>query len=410
MLWRGVVEICQANAYYWRACIQNRVCGPIERTFAWLYRHFVERHDRPPVSVFLRGHDSEPVRAERALFQLAQEFRDDAEIEHAVAASPTEQLMACLEGGERGQRFLSLFRAYLRCYGHQFFTLDFKEPTLGEQPAPLLETVKSFLTTPTGACHRSVLFREERDRAEAQLRTTLDSVRWTLLRWILRLLNYALVLREDVLFFLGLGWPTVRRFILELGRRTAQNGWIETDEDVFFLTQTELQAILAKVASPDHAEDLQRKIRERRNRWSDQAKLKPPVLIPGNFRKWGMRISSWMPETAHANTGRQISGVAVSHGMATGPAVVIMSHEGFHKMKAGCVLVAPMTTPAWTPLFNLAKAVVTDVGGLLSHTSIVAREYGIPAVIGTGVATQRIADGQIVTVDGDRGRIVLEHD
>ena len=76
-------------------------------------------------------------------------------------------------------------------------------------------------------------------------------------------------------------------------------------------------------------------------------------------------------------------------------------------MKAGDILVAPLTTPAWTPLFARAAAVVTDVGGPLSHGSIVAREYGIPAVLGTGNATKRISSGQLITVDGKAGTVIL---
>ena len=76
-------------------------------------------------------------------------------------------------------------------------------------------------------------------------------------------------------------------------------------------------------------------------------------------------------------------------------------------MQHGDVLVAPITTPAWTPLFALASAVVTDVGGPLSHSSIVAREYGIPAVLGTGVATERIRSGDVITVDGGAGVVTL---
>ena len=78
-------------------------------------------------------------------------------------------------------------------------------------------------------------------------------------------------------------------------------------------------------------------------------------------------------------------------------------------MEPGDVLVTRITTPAWTPLFAMASAIVTDVGGPLSHSSIVAREYGIPAVLGTGVATQRLATGQQVTVDGDAGTVTIEH-
>ena len=78
-------------------------------------------------------------------------------------------------------------------------------------------------------------------------------------------------------------------------------------------------------------------------------------------------------------------------------------------MEPGDVLVARITTPAWTPLFAMASAIVTDVGGPLSHSSIVAREYGIPAVLGTGAATQRLATGRQVTVDGDAGTVTIEH-
>jgi pyruvate,water dikinase len=81
--------------------------------------------------------------------------------------------------------------------------------------------------------------------------------------------------------------------------------------------------------------------------------------------------------------------------------------EDFAGMKAGEVLVASLTTPAWTPLFARAAAIVTDVGGPLSHGSIVAREYGIPAVLGTGSATTRIHSGQVITVDGSAGIVVL---
>ena len=110
---------------------------------------------------------------------------------------------------------------------------------------------------------------------------------------------------------------------------------------------------------------------------------------------------------ARAGKGDTLKGVAASPGSATAPACVIEGPEDFSKMNTGDVLVAPLTTPAWTPLFARAAAVVTDVGGPLSHGSIVAREYGIPAVLGTGAATKRIRSGQIITVDGGAGLVKL---
>jgi pyruvate,water dikinase len=99
--------------------------------------------------------------------------------------------------------------------------------------------------------------------------------------------------------------------------------------------------------------------------------------------------------------------VASSAGKVTGTARVMFGPEDFGKMKHGDVLVTVTTTPAWTPLFAMASAIVTDLGGPLSHSSIVAREYGIPAVVATGIATRRIVDGQSITVDGSAGTVII---
>ena len=110
---------------------------------------------------------------------------------------------------------------------------------------------------------------------------------------------------------------------------------------------------------------------------------------------------------ATSQSGDTLKGVAASTGRVTAPACVLRGPEDFDQMKPGDVLVASATTPAWTPLFAMASAVITDIGGPLSHGSIVAREYGIPAVLGTGVATRRIKSGQMITVDGGAGVVTL---
>jgi pyruvate,water dikinase len=108
-------------------------------------------------------------------------------------------------------------------------------------------------------------------------------------------------------------------------------------------------------------------------------------------------------------TEKLIKGLGASPGSITAQAVVLDGPEDFGKMSPGEILVANITTPAWTPLFAMAAGVVTDVGGPLSHGSIVAREYGIPAVLGTGVATRRIRNGQTITVDGSSGTVTLHN-
>ena len=119
------------------------------------------------------------------------------------------------------------------------------------------------------------------------------------------------------------------------------------------------------------------------------------------------RMGAMMPATTAEQTGDVLTGIGASAGRVTAIARVLAGPADFARLQPGEVLVASITTPAWTSLFARAGAVVTDIGGPLSHSSIVAREYGIPAVLGTAVGTRRITDGQQITVDGDQGRVYL---
>jgi phosphoenolpyruvate synthase/pyruvate phosphate dikinase len=121
----------------------------------------------------------------------------------------------------------------------------------------------------------------------------------------------------------------------------------------------------------------------------------------------GMDLDIFVAAQDGDQVGNTIRGAGTSPGRVTGAARVLYGPEDFDQMRPGDILVAMITTPAWTPLFARAAAIVTDVGGPLSHGSIVAREYGIPAVMGTGVATKRIRSGQVVTVDGSEGMVIL---
>ncbi len=119
------------------------------------------------------------------------------------------------------------------------------------------------------------------------------------------------------------------------------------------------------------------------------------------------RFEAFLPAASTEQTGNVLKGTGASAGQVTATARVLGGPADFGRMQPGDVLVASITTPAWTSLFAMASGVVTDVGGPLSHSSIVAREYGIPAVLGTAVATRRIPDGARIRVDGDAGTVTL---
>jgi pyruvate,water dikinase len=137
-------------------------------------------------------------------------------------------------------------------------------------------------------------------------------------------------------------------------------------------------------------------------------RVTPPPGLPVGKKMMGvLDIEKVGPARVSDQTGNTIKGAGTSPGQVTACARVLRGPEDFDQMKPGEILVAAITTPAWTPLFAMASAVVTDIGGPLSHGSIVAREYGIPAVLGTGVATKRISSGQVITVDGGAGVVTL---
>ena len=147
-------------------------------------------------------------------------------------------------------------------------------------------------------------------------------------------------------------------------------------------------------------------VAQRRAVWRGQRLVTPPQVLPqGSW--WEKAFARWLPASAGEQTGPVLRGIGASAGQVTGTARVLAGPADFARLQPGDVLVASITTPAWTSLFAMASAVVTDVGGPLSHSSIVAREYGIPAVLGTNVATRRIPDGARVRVDGEAGTVTL---
>jgi pyruvate,water dikinase len=231
-------------------------------------------------------------------------------------------------------------------------------------------------------------------------------------------------IREEALFYVGAGWPALRRLALELGQRLTEAGSLDAPDDVFYLRSAELAAASAAraegtgrpdlAASKTHADgashpDLAALARERRGLREARKRLDPPVVVPpGGRLKFGpIDMSMFEPKRRTPSTGPTLEGFAVSPGQETAPASIIRSPEDFDKMAPDTILICPTTTPAWTPLFAQAKGLVTDIGGALAHGSIVAREYGIPAVMGTGEATQRIKDGELIRVDGDGGKVTL---
>jgi pyruvate,water dikinase len=275
---------------------------------------------------------------------------------------------------------------------HEVVSLDWWYPTAATES-----------TTPRANHERLV---DARHQAEAAAFNALASSprRLSAFRRMLADAQHLVPLREEQVGELTMPWPVMRRAVVRIGEALVDRGLIDDADDVFFLTRPEALDALAG-GSLDAAVD----VAGRRARREEQSRLVPPLLI-GNVNPVLRRIWDSFPRMLGAapSATALVSGSPASAGRATGSVRVIRGPDAFDELLPGEILVAPMTAPAWTPLFSRAVAVVTDVGSPAAHASIIAREYGIPAVVGCGDATARLRTGMRVTVDGSTGNVEPE--
>jgi pyruvate,water dikinase len=288
-------------------------------------------------------------------------------------------------------------------FGHTSFEFDFMNPTPAETPELILDSIKMYVEgkgSDPYARQREVV--EKREQILQKIRSRFKLIPN---RWFDKALKWAWdtgPAREDSLADMGMGHTTIRRMLGELGKRFAANGALENADDIYWLVEDEVDELASLLERGAKLENFSARADTRKAEWREQMKLTPPPMLPVTSR-WAKMIP-WNRENVSGNV---IKGLGASAGKVTAAARVLFSPEDFGRMKQGDVLVAVTTTPAWTPLFTMASAIVTDIGGPLSHSSIVAREYGIPAVLATGVGTRRIQDGQTITVDGSAGTVEL---
>jgi pyruvate,water dikinase len=262
--------------------------------------------------------------------------------------------------------------------------------------------------TPSDGGPRHTRLAQQRAAAEHACRAALDSRPRLLVAFeqLLQVNQRYAVIREEQARDFTLAWPMLRACLRNIGKDLVSAGAIEHADDVFFCTRAELTD-----RPPGEADRMIIIVRERRQQWQRQRALPAPLTLGRPARLIGDVISRAAQEARgeHAIGKGVIVGHPAAAGRATGPVRIVHSPQDFAAFRDGDVLVAKATAPAWTPLFARAAAVVTDGGTLAAHASLVAREYAIPAVVGTGDATQRLHPGQVVTVDGTAGT-VTPHD
>ena len=337
------------------------------------------------------------VKTNRDLWRLAGTVRNNSGLCRYLKAGPGpdwRQDIAALDGGDD---FLALLDGFLVTYGHRSPKYEFRHPSWSENPKQVLEMIRMYLDDsipdPAEGEARQAKARHE---AEAQARKALSPGKRLVFNRVLALAQTYFRLRENQQFYLMMILPSQQRILRELGRHLSRAGWFDEPDDVYFLPQEDIMALARALLS--RPEDVPRTCKEtladlRRNR-ADLERFKrmdAPLTLGGN--------------PPPAEQGSALAGVAGSKGIARGPARIILDPDGFGDLRPGEILVSPATTPAWTPLFGIAAGLVTDYGGLLSHSGVVAREYGLPAVLGVGNATKLLKTGEMVEIDGTLGTI-----
>jgi phosphohistidine swiveling domain-containing protein len=375
-----------------------------------LYQHLFGGEDTLKALRLLQGFDNKTLESGRALWQLSRQALAAPEVRAILETTPPAHVLAALDRSPSGRTFRAALQAYLEEYGRRSsMFVELATPSWIEEPTPVIQTLQGYLTQidRDPQAERAALA-AERERLVAAARERLKDHAPEVAGQFESLLKAAqagTVLMEDHAFWIDFrAMYEVRRVLLEFGRRFVAAGVLEQEGDVFYLTIDELRETAAALPRRDQ----RRLVAGRRAEIAYFRTITPPAALgtPPQIsaddpiarlaaKFFGAPPAEQQPDNVRGSAG--------SAGVARGRARIIQSLADAGTLQQGDILVAPTTSPPWTPLFATVAAVVTDTGGVLSHSAIVAREYGIPAVVGTGSATAIIRDGQLIEVDGSAG-------
>jgi pyruvate,water dikinase len=333
-----------------------------------------------------------------ALWRLADLAREHKVVDLVAGAHDFAAMEVTLAQTQNGRAYAALWKEFLARHGHHARgEMDVAIPRWRDQPDHLLSMVRGYLDAP--AVTNPVALHQqragERARLEAACRRKLGPIRRRVFNGLLSRAQRGVASRESAKSEFVRRAACVRAILLDAGRRLAERGHLRRADDVFYLSLAELPAALRGEMS-----DLGSLTTTRRADTERFRGFNPPAVIEGDFDP--RRQVPPAPLDAQV-----LRGLSVSPGFVEGRARVILAADTGERVLAGEILVAPFTDPGWTPYFLTAGGIVMDMGGMLSHGAVVAREYGIPAVVNVGPATRCIRTGQLVRVDAFRGEVTI---
>ena len=362
--------------------------------------------DQPPPGEAMRliqGTIDELAAVDAGVGRLAELAATSPELAEALKAHPAPSFDA-LATHPGGAAFVEALRGFLVEHGHlgQGFD-DLALASWSEEPAMLFAEIAKRIEHPIEpAMARAARLAREADRLADGVRVRLADQPERLAEFerLLGLARKIGPLTEGHNYWIDrMVQARLRTFVMRVGARLARDGVIERPEDVLYLRRAEVPDLLR---SPVDRRDVVADRRAEHQRWRT---VKPPSKIgkPNDAEPSGRFGGARFAKEDEAI----VRGTGASAGTASGPARIVLGPDDFGRVQPGDIIVAPSSNPSWVPLFSIAGGLVTNTGGVLSHAAVVARELDLPAVVGTGDATTRIADGQMLELDGTTGFVRL---
>ncbi|MGE7662893.1 PEP-utilizing enzyme [Peribacillus sp. NPDC097197] len=355
----------------------------------------------------LEGVMNKSLETDRVLWNLAKVAMASPEISSCFASVPNEDLVTELKASPEGQTFLDQVQDTLEIYGWRIANShEFSDETWVENPEYALAVISEYMKKDFDFDEefaRVVAEREHKVSAllekypESEAKARFKQIHdWALAYW---------GVDEDHHFYIDAMLPAKARMVLlEVGALLVEAKAIEENSDIFFLYLDELVELV------NNPRDITTKIVERKAVHEQDSKKEIPQTYSVPPQEEVAPVIERIFGTRAAEVDEQeqsFKGYAASKGVHTGTVKIVRDQNDFSKVQKGDVLVCKTTLPPWTVLFSISGAVVTDAGGILSHAGTVAREYKLPAVLGTKVATQMLQDGDIVRVDGTNGVVYI---
>jgi phosphohistidine swiveling domain-containing protein len=354
------------------------------------------------------------------LWNLSRTIRRDVELDRLFAAKRASEVLAEIRGDPKHVEFRAAFEQFLenwgfRCSGELMLTI----PSYQENQESLIEIIQAYSRLDDESPSNRLQQQESHRFAETKrvLRRLRSRVRFfSLPRFdkslrasiLLKSAHRSIALRERARLKQALLYSRCRRIALAIGTHLVRLDHLENIDDVFLLSYCELESLLAGSAMfPHHVRQL---VSLRKSAHLQLSAMDPPdsfELTEGCYLRGDEAHPALQNRASHAADSTEMSGVGACGGTVTARAAILTDMSECHLLSHGDILVAKQTDPGWGPAFFLIKGLVLERGGMLSHGAILAREYGIPTVVGVANATHRIAHGQMLCVNGDRGVVQL---